>query len=84
MAAAMIESPAHRAVRADDPDTSYKEAMKAVLIAEGAEEGHSIFGNRAKRWTGVDPNALRGDANADRTEETAAMASARAKEPADG
>lgn len=45
--------------------TRLRELVKAGLIVEDAEEGHSLFGNRAKRWIAVDPDS------ADPDEETA-------------
>ena len=51
--------------------TWLRELVKAGLIVEDAEEGHSLFGNRAKRWIAVDPTALQGDAEADQAEEAA-------------
>lgn len=42
--------------------TRLRELVKAGLIVEDAEEGHSLFGNRAKRWIAVDPNAVQKDA----------------------
>lgn len=51
--------------------TRLRELVKAGLIVEDAEEGHSLFGNRAKRWIAVDPNALQSDADTNQAEEEA-------------
>ncbi|WP_284982397.1 hypothetical protein [Arthrobacter sp. efr-133-TYG-118] len=34
--------------------TRLRELVKAGLIVEDAEEGESLFGNRAKRWVSID------------------------------
>lgn len=49
--------------------TRLRELVKAGLVVEDAEEGHSLFGNRAKRWVAVDPNSPQNEADAHGSEQ---------------